>query len=45
MPQQSKQPVQNADADRKQAAAGNDIRARLLKMIVANEQARKPKSQ
>jgi hypothetical protein len=34
----------NADGQRKATAAGEDVRARLLRMIVENEEARKPKS-
>lgn len=45
MPKQTNQPARKLGEDRKETAAGSDVRARLLRMIVANEQARKPKSQ
>ncbi len=39
-----KPPAQKSAEERKATADGDDVRARLLKMIVENEEARKPKS-
>ncbi|MFW6171995.1 MAG: hypothetical protein ACODAD_16025 [Planctomycetota bacterium] len=45
MLKQMKHPSSKSNNDRQRADGGSNLRARLLRMIIENEQARKPKSQ
>jgi len=44
MPRTFERPAADSDGTGNTTSAGDEIRARLLQMIVENEEARKPKS-